>query len=261
MFFSTHQTLKEISTVIASKKKGVYLRFGDGDVNLATGKYDMLQVNSSKLTNEMKETFALNGPTIFKSLSLHCKKLNTWEKGMFPGNQEVDYGWAINHLRQAQRVWGKPINKVYSPVALPFLATQYADDCIHFLHFLKSQKPCLLVGNKNIPQTIREVLFGENCHFVPTPIRNSYLQIEKIEKECIKFLDLIPGYKVVITCLGCAGRPLQKRLWNRYDNIYLFDFGSLMDGICGWNTRAWIEINKFNGKDFLARFENQLKDV
>ena len=44
--------------------------------------------------------------------------------------------------------------------------------------------------------------------------------------------------------MGCSGRVLAKRLYNNVENIFLFDFGSLMDILCGWDTRAWISLNK-----------------
>ena len=34
-FYSTKETLDKIEEIISNKKKGVYLRFGDGDLNLA----------------------------------------------------------------------------------------------------------------------------------------------------------------------------------------------------------------------------------
>ena len=36
---------------------------------------------------------------------------------------------------------------------------------------------------------------------------------------------------------------MQKRLWYKLDNVFLFDFGSLIDALCDWNTREWINDN------------------
>ena len=55
--------------------------------------------------------------------------------------------------------------------------------------------------------------------------------------------------------MGCSGRVLQKRLYNNHDNIFVFDFGSLMDALCGWNTRAWIELTNFDKDKILEKIK------
>ena len=48
--------------------------------------------------------------------------------------------------------------------------------------------------------------------------------------------------------MGCSGRPLTKRLNNKNHNIFIFDFGSLLDGIIGFNSRPWLDITTINYK-------------
>ena len=55
--------------------------------------------------------------------------------------------------------------------------------------------------------------------------------------------------------MGCSGRALMKRLWNKFDKVFFFDFGSLLDALCGWNTRAWIELTNFEHKKFIEKLE------
>ena len=159
-FHKTKETLNTIQHIIMNQKKGAYLRFGDGDINLALGTSELLQNANTQLTNEMTETFSLNGPTILKCLPLHCKEFGGYEKGMFPGNHEAPYDWSLAIYNKAQGIWGSSITDVYSPVALSFAAVEYIDDCISFLKFLKSQNCLLLVGNKNIPLHIKNILFN-----------------------------------------------------------------------------------------------------
>jgi hypothetical protein len=50
--------------------------------------------------------------------------------------------------------------------------------------------------------------------------------------------------------MGCAGRILQKRMWNNtsFNNSFAFDFGSLMDAVSNINSREWIknfDLNRF----------------
>jgi hypothetical protein len=250
-FHSTRETLKKIEDIISKKEKGVYLRFGDGDVNLANGQGELLQRANRTLTNEMREAFAIGGKNVVKCLFIHCKQMGNWEQGMSDGNHETDYPWSINLLKKAIPHWKPKVNVVYSPVALHYLASTDPKCAINFLKFLKSSNCCLLVGNKNIPVQIIDLLFGTQCQFVSTPPVGSYSEIDRIEKECLAKIGNTNEYKVIITAMGCSGRVLQKRLWNKLNNVFLFDFGSLMDAICGWNTRQWIETSNINIKQFL----------
>ena len=96
---------------------------------------------------------------------------------------------------------------------------------------------------------------------MPTPAKNSYDEIDRIEEECLVKLAGIDGYKIVVTSMGCSGRALQKRLWNKQDNIFLFDFGSLMDAICGWGTRDWINLTHFDTQEFMKALKKELSNV
>lgn len=250
-FHKTKETLERIKEIISAKQKGTYLRFGDGDIVLANGGNDMFQAQNRNLQLEMQEALRLNGPTILKTLPLYCHELNGWESGMLPGNHEAPLDWCVDILNRAQRFWNAEFTDVYSHVALHFSSTQYEDECITFLKFLKSTNCVLLIGNKNIPMQIRELLFGNKCAFIPTPDNNSYNQIDRIEQECLSKIPKNNDYKVIITSMGCSGRALQKRLWHKLDNVFLFDFGSLMDALCGWDTRVWISLSKFNAEKFI----------
>ena len=163
---------------------------------------------------------------------------------MFPGNCETDLPWCSQIITRAQKFWKDPITDVYSHAAIRFAVVQYPSICLQFLSFLKGQNCYLLVGNKNIPKSVRVNLFGPYCKFVPTPDRNSYSEMDRIEMECLEAIAQDDSYKIIVVSMGCSGRVLEKRLWNKRDNIFLFDFGSLMDALCGWPTRDWIEIEK-----------------
>lgn len=256
-FHGTEETLSKIVEIIDSKQKGAYLRFGDGDVNLALGEHDALQTAKRELMIEMQEAFLINSPTVLKTLPLYCKEFNGYEEGMSPGNHEAPYDWCLNILNRVKPLWGKNITDVYSHAALHFASSHKQDLCIQFLKFLKKSPCYMFIGNANIPLKIRNLLFGENCIFIPTPPKQSYNAIDTIEKECLKNIDSTDDYKVIITAMGCSGRALQKRLWNKLDNVFLFDFGSVMDALCGWNTRAWIEITQFNEIDFIRKLTQE----
>lgn len=243
-FHLTFPTLEKIKEIIENKQKGMYLRFGDGDVNLAENRYDMMQVPRADLAAEMRQAFALNGPTILKTLIFYCRELGGLEEGMFPGNCETDLPWVTQLIHRAQRFWGEPISDVYSHAAIRFAAVQHPKECLEFLSFLKKQNCTVLVGNRLIPEKVRTALFGKNCAFVPTPERNSYSQMDRIERDCLAHIAKTKEYQVIIVSMGCSGRVFEKRIWQKADNIFLFDFGSLMDALCGWPTRDWIEATR-----------------
>lgn len=259
-FHGTEETLTKIMEIISGRMKGAYLRFGDGDINLATGTSDLLQQYHRSLSLEMKETFSMNGPTILKTLNLQCREFNGFEPGMFPGNHETPYEISLHMLEKAQPLWGKEITDVYSPVALHYAASHKKNLAIHFLKFLKKCN-CVFIGNESIQKEVRDVLFGKDSLFIATPSENSYDRIDDIENECIKKIKDESGYKVIITAMGCSGRILQKRLWHKLDNVFLFDFGSLIDALCGRKTRAWIELTHFDGEAFLDDLNRDVKIV
>ncbi|HSX11037.1 MAG TPA: GT-D fold domain-containing glycosyltransferase [Chlamydiales bacterium] len=258
-FHNSEETLNKIFDIIAKEEKGVYLRFGDGDVVLANGHDDGFQKNNAALQREMREAFALNGPNVLKCLPLGCREFGGWELGMVPGNHEQSYDWCKEMIDLAAPFWNGEMGEVYSMTALAYCSTHRIDHCIQFLQGLKKSKCALFVGNGNIPAPIRELLFGRQCQFVPTPAQNSYDQIDRIERECLDKIRAIDGYKIIVTSMGCSGRALQKRLWKQLDDVFLFDFGSLMDAICGWSTRDWISITRFDRQQFMAMLEQGLR--
>ncbi|MFC1842083.1 GT-D fold domain-containing glycosyltransferase [Candidatus Dependentiae bacterium] len=253
VFHDLDETLNKIIEIVENKEKGAYLRFGDGDINLARGEYDSYQRPCRKLSVEMREALSLSGQNIVKTLPLHCPELSEDTKFM-PEATKTDISWVNQFLKKVAPFWGKKITDVYSPWILPFMAVAHEQRCVEFLKFLKGKNCCLFVGNKNIPEIIKNVLFGEGCVFVPTPDRNSYLEIDRIERECLENIPKNDEYKIIIVSMGCSGRVLEKRLFKKMENIFLFDFGSLMDAFCGWKTRAWMEYSGFDGKKFMENY-------
>lgn len=242
-YYTAKETLNKIVGLISSKQKGAYLRFGDGEFALAKGRNWGKQQLIKGIELEMRKAMSLNGPTILKSIPMNCKKLNTNEKGMSPGTHERSYDVTLKFLRDIAQFWGKPIKNVYSPVALHHVAVTDHDYCLEFLQFLKSHNSCILIGNENIPKHITTMLFGSHCMFIPTPPKHPYKIIDSVEQKCLEVAKKDNEYKVIIFAAGTLSKMLQKRLWYKLDNVFLFDFGSLIDALCDWNTREWINDN------------------
>ena len=87
--------------------------------------------------------------------------------------------------------------------------------------------------------------------FIRTPSQNSFTQFEEIYDEFVKSINKDKDYSINVTSMGCSGRAMQKRIWDNYNNVFLFDFGSLMDALCGDQTRAWIELTNFDKNSIL----------
>lgn len=259
VFYKTQETLDKINQIISDKQKGWYLRIGVGELIIINGHNDQEQNTDRRLATELKEAFAFNGPTVLKSLPIHCRELGGWEKGMTLNlNHERPLGTCLTYLEWAKGHWNGSIADVYSPVALHFAATQYPAMCANFLKSLKAANCALLVGNQHIPKNIRTLLLGDKCAFIPVVPTNCYKDIDALEQQVYQVLPKNDDYKVIITCMGPAGKALQKRLWNKLNNVFLFDFGSFIDAICGWDTRAWITDVHFNAQQYVAFLQKEL---
>lgn len=240
------KTLKKIEDLINSNTAGAYMRFGDGDAYLAMGINDSFQESNEYLKNEMTEAFRLTGTGIIKSLSIHSTQYG-YEKEMYIGNHLVSNDKANKLISYTFPYFVG--SEIYSPICLHYVATYYPETANLFLKRLKA-KTKLFIGNENIPSTTIELLFGNSPH-IKTPSKNSYNKIDEIEQLSIDYLNSLKEYGVVVVAMGCSGRVMMKRLIKYNYNVYFFDFGSLLDGIVGLNTRKWLTETKINYEKIL----------
>lgn len=252
-YYKSKETLLKVIGIVTSRIKGAYLRFGDGDINLANGTRELLQDTIPALTEEMREALALSGENVLKTLPLCCRKYNGLEPGMFPGNHECPDEWCDGIIARSASWWGSDDMEVYCPIALHFQASV---DPVNTARYIKSLFSApdwiLLIGNEGIPPGVVEALtMGKPHAHIKSPAQGAYSAIDQIEQQAMEWITQQQGYGIVITSMGCSGRALQKRLFNKTSNLFLFDFGSLMDALCGWDTRAWISLSQFNGNNFL----------
>jgi hypothetical protein len=230
-------TINDIKTAIVNKEKGAYMRFGDGDIYLMLGLDELLNKANKKLAKEMKE--AINGKigTIHVGLPIHSN-LFGFEVGMKDNMHLVSDIDAIKYVGATYK--NIDLKCIYTPVALHYLAAFNQTVCVDFLRFLKSVTP-IFVGNCNVKHALVKKLFGD-VH-IKTPSSNSYVEIDRIEKELELLLkENRSKFQVVVVAMGCPGRILQKRILKKGYNVYLFDFGSLLDAFNDENTRLWIDL-------------------
>ncbi|GAA4943051.1 hypothetical protein GCM10023314_15160 [Algibacter agarivorans] len=238
---TTFNTLNELENCIKLNQRGAYLRFGDGDIYLLNKKHDSYQNANEFLAKEMLEAFQINDKYVFKSLAIHSEKFG-YEDGMFDGNHKNNQVLSISLLKSTYMFFiGQ---KIYSPVALHFTATQNPIRTNSFLKMLKS-KTKLFIGNKELNKSVIKMLFGNSIH-IKTPSKNAYDDIKRIYTESKFEIEKFDGFAVVVVAMGCSGRPLMKRLLLNKFNIFLFDFGSLIDGFDGVNSRTWLKVNSID---------------
>ena len=250
---SSLETLKDIQNTITNKQIGAYMRFGDGDIFLMLGKDDMLHQANRKMAKEMKEAMNITKGVLHKGFPFHSQLLG-YEKGMEMDMHLVSDVDALKFLAATHSFID--IHNVYTSFALHYLATFNQESCVQFLLFLRNTNP-IFVGNNNLAPELLKKLFSET--HIKTPISNSYLEIDRIEKELIKELDKNKNkFQVIVVAMGCPGRILQKRILQKGYNVYLFDFGSLLDAFNNDNTRLWIDLagGAENLKNILNKLDN-----
>ena len=122
-------------------------------------------------------------------------------------------------------------------------ASQYQQIAVDFLVSLRNARPVAFVGNKNVPRALLQALFGNQILHIPTPPADAYLHVDQLHAEILDHLaaqasssQVRAGAAVVVTFAGSTGLALQYRL--REQNVFTFDFGSLLDALCEWETRG-----------------------
>jgi hypothetical protein len=252
-YFSTKETLNSIQNWIEFEKRGIYMRLGDGDINLALGRGELYQQANPILSQLMGDAIRLEDDGIFKALPLHCSELGTLEDGMFPGNHQCQPDWCENIINSFQQISKKEGEiQLYSAVALCHQAVVDPEYATNFLKVLGS-KVKYFIGNGRIPREVLEIVFNKDVIHIHTPTSNSFSEFDTIYNNFMNSIGNDKDYSVVVTSMGCSGRPMQQRIYNNYENIFLFDFGSLMDALCGDATRAWIELTNFDRGGFLRK--------
>lgn len=239
---STKDTLNEVEASILANQRGAYLRFGDGDVFLMNGKKDSYQKKNKKLSEEMKEVFLIQGLHIYKCLAIHSDRFG-YEKEMSLGNHKNEDKFALKLFTDCFAYFVGC--KIYSPVALHFTST---NDVLRANSFLKTLKTHtrIFVGNHSVNMDLKDLLFGSKTVHVKTPEKDAYSEINRIENEVLNLIPANNDFFVITIAMGCSGRPLMKRIWEKNCNVFLFDFGSLLDGISGKNTRRWLKMNNLD---------------
>lgn len=252
-FIKSELTLETILAIVSNKEKGGLIRFGDGDANFANGipVFDCLNNHSvsSSLIEEMRGAMGIDHRNYLKTLPLYCSGIGL-EEGMFPGHHQADSDWCQRVIDLISPFWG-PLKDVYCHAALHFLAATKPRIAAKFIKdFRDNSNRIIFVGNQKTDPEVLKTLFGDRFLFIPTPSEKSYLSIDTIYDKISE--SLTDEYTSVVTATGVCGRIVQKRLWVDNRNVFSLDMGSLIDALCSVNSRAWIDLTKFDKSSFLS---------
>ena len=247
-YISCVETIQTILAFMQNKRPGMYLRYGDGDFNIASGKDDMLAISTPTLQHWMQESMKISNEHVMTCIPHHCKKIGTLEEGMYGGNHEYPLSMVeefINVLRTIRHV--TPII-LYTNVALSYCSSHHPDLVIQMHKEIKKNN-VLYIGNDMYSTEFLNKLFGllDRIH---TPQRDSYAEHDRIFAEFdtlyeTKYKGL--DYFIVIMAAGCGGRAISGELYSIYfknnPNFFIFDYGSLLDCLWGYQSRAYMELD------------------
>ena len=244
-FVGHYQTLDTVEEYIKSNLPGGYLRFGDGDIYLLNGNDDSFQMGGLQISLEIEEAFKFQSNTVLKSIPAHSK--------LFGYNTKSQDKLSLSNLDSAMYYYRVKRyfkdEKIYSAVALHYMYLYDWERCISFLKLIKSKNP-IFIGSSAVNKIVIKTLFGTRNVF--SPIKNAYDQIDRLERETLELIN--KPYEIIVIATGCSGRILQKRLLSKNLNIFIYDFGSLIDALSGISSRSWMnKTNEFSKEEFLKR--------
>jgi len=247
-FINCELTINKIIVDIAESRAGIYLRFGDGDFNLAQNKDDMLAKSNMQLSRDMLNSMSIRDNRVMICIPHHAKELKTVEKLMCPGYHEYDMKF-VNHCLSVLH-FSNPLmpQKIYTNIALSYCAVE-TPEVVTKLHAAIKQHKVIFIGNYKYSEEFLLKLFGNNLIRIFTNDNNAYQQKNKILKE----LDIIMNehikneYFVIIMAAGCASRAFSGTIYKQYfiskPNFYIFDYGSLLDYLYGFVSREYLKIH------------------
>jgi len=257
---STHETVQKIIEMIQKKQGGIYLRYGDGDFNILLGQYDMLANPTPEFQHWMRESMKISDDSVLTSIPHHCKEINTLEEGMCGGNHECPLHMFQGFIKNIS-TFHVP-TRLYSSVALCYCASHFPDTVIE-LHREIKMNNVLYIGNTMYSNEFLSTLFGISLDQIHVPQRDSFLEHDRVFLEFdamyqqkYKSLDFF----VIIMAAGCGGRAFSGELYSKYyqhkRNFFILDYGSLLDCLWGYQSRAYMEIDPPKTKYILSSLSN-----
>lgn len=269
IFYKSHDTANKILEIVLKKEKGFYCRLGDGCIMLSANGRAGWQPATGNIRTEAREFLALEHPNIIKSFPADCMKhgVETFVDGTPVGVEakecfsEQRDKYVASLVKKARKHWvnlRNPDCPVYSLNTFWYLPCYDQPFAIDFFKRFRSQFDYTIhVGNENDKMEILQLFFGKNVIHIPSPRKDAYSEIDRMEAELVSKLDELNKTPDQYICVnmgcGCSGRCLGKRIWPKYDNIFIMDIGSIMDRVHNRITRTWMKVEPVTNED-MQRF-------
>jgi len=247
-FVNCINTVNEIYNTIKNKNSGIYLRFGDGDFNLAENKDDLLAKANNNLKEMMLSSMSIRDDRVLMCIPHHCKEINTLEEGMYPGNHEYPYSYIERFLQILKSKNNTLPNKIYTNVALSYCSVHFPDIVVN-LHKEIKKSNIIYIGNYLYSDDFLKKMFGENIIRINTNSHNAFDQFDFVINTLNNLIEekyKAKDFYIIIIAAGCASRAFSSVIYNNFfvnnPNFFLFDYGSLLDYLYGLNTRAYMDL-------------------
>lgn len=248
MFVNCLNTINTVYDFISNKKPGMYLRFGDGDFNLAENKSELLAVANPEIAELMLRAMSIRDERVLICIPHHCKQIDTLEDGMYPGNHEYTIDYIVRFINILKRRTQTLPNLIYTNVALSYCSVHFPDTVINIHKEIKKYN-VIYIGNYLYSDMFLQKLFGNNVTRINTNSNNAFNQKTLVFNELNKLiLEKFSNYEyyIIVIAAGCASRAFSSLIYDTHfvnnPNFFLFDYGSLLDYLYGLNTRAYMDL-------------------
>ena len=241
-FVNCMDTLKKIVSYISNKSPGIYLRFGDGDFNLAENKDELLATANPELQKLILNSMSIRDDRVMICIPHHCKDNSTLEPGMYPGNHEYPYEYIQRFLSILSKTQPLP-SEIYTNIALSY-GSVYFPDMVIQLHKEIQKFPVIFIGNNLYDHAFLNKLFGKVVR-INTPPNNAFHSFNDVFSQLDILIQNYNDYFVIILAAGCASRAFVSSIYPYFvqnPNFFVFDYGSLLDYLYGLNTRAYMDL-------------------
>jgi hypothetical protein len=236
-------SLVDLMKRLDTEKKVFFSRFGDNDIMMMSGT-DMNNnplgdreyggnktVYSPELSNHLKKSFQIKDPNYLLGVSLSWDDEPGMDDGVF---RNFNYkGGLANKIKSLGREedFLLPVLFHYLICFNPELFEMFVD------RYIKGKR-ILYIGA--IPKQKAEKILGPIAHYVKTPEKTAYNELESFWVDIHKIVTE-NDVDIVIPSCGQCSRVIQGRLWEIDKDFHSIDMGSLFDVFEDRFTRTWIK--------------------
>lgn len=259
---SAVETVAFLDQKLTTQKKLYYVRFGDGEIEIMKGvSYRNHQANK-EIQKELCDSFNINDPDYLIGVSVNMDKDKRTSRGVcsqYPQNDKMISFLANKGFIKDGDVFESQTSFTYTTLFKWKYTYRFFEKHIRY-------KRKMFIGGT--PRNISEKVYGPITHYIQTPLRNAYSDIDKWWPE---IENNINDVELVIVSAGVSSNVIAKRLWYINAEVQLLDIGSIVDAISENKSRKWISLlghrvqrilpPEFREKSLTRKFIHLLKDI